>query len=235
MQQTNNIHNIKLNWAGLGRTQPQRCWADFGPKMDWANLGPTETNIPFWARPGPEGRAGPGSAWPSNQNGWGELFSPHPCMQNAIRSACREEKNKYKNERVEELPGAGVAVACCVSGGAVAEAGGGVWAHGRRLQAAAAALCFLVFSRDSPPGLFSSNFQLFLPLPMFRSSFFFPSLSSLGLFFFLFSVFLFSLLSVSLFFGSLSPFLLFFGFSPPSVLFFFFLICVVLAVIYRAK
>ena len=78
MQQTNNIHNIKLNWAGLGRTQPQRCWADFGPKMDWANLGPTETNIPFWARPGPEGRAGPGSAWPSNQNGWGENNSPRP-------------------------------------------------------------------------------------------------------------------------------------------------------------
>jgi len=182
--------------------------------MDWADLGPTETNIPFWARPDPEGRAGPGSAWPSNQNGRGELFSPHPCMQNAIRSACREEKNKYENERVEELPGAGVAVACCVSGGAVAEAGGGVWAHGRRLQAAAAALCFLVFSRDSPPGLFSSNFQLFLPLPMFRSSFFlpFPLFSRSVLF--LFSVFLFSLLSVSLFFGSLSPFLLFSGFLP---------------------
>ena len=48
-------------------------------------------------------------------------------MQNAIRSACREgkEKNKRENEGEEELPGA-EAVACCVSGGAVAEAGGGV-------------------------------------------------------------------------------------------------------------
>jgi len=47
-------------------------------------------------------------------------------MQNAIRSACREEKNKYKNEGEEELPGAGEAMTCCVSGGAVAEAGGSV-------------------------------------------------------------------------------------------------------------
>jgi hypothetical protein len=64
-------------------------------------------------------------------------------MQNAIRSACREgkEKNKRENEGEEELPGA-EAVACCVSGGAVAEAGSGVLAHGRRLQAAAAVLCF---------------------------------------------------------------------------------------------
>jgi hypothetical protein len=31
-------------------------------------------------------------------------------MQNAIRSACREEKNKYKNEGEEELPGAREAV-----------------------------------------------------------------------------------------------------------------------------
>jgi len=64
----------------------------FRPKMDWADLGPKQ--ILFWARPGPEDRAGPGSAWPSNQNGRGELFSPHPCMQNANRSACREEKKK---------------------------------------------------------------------------------------------------------------------------------------------
>jgi len=74
----------------------------------------------FWARPGPEGRAGPGSAWPSNQNGQGELFPPPPlhaerysfCMQ-------RRKKNKHKGE--EELPGVGEAVPCCVSGGAVAE------------------------------------------------------------------------------------------------------------------
>ena len=140
-----------MGWAGpaqpTGPDSAQKMLGRFWPKMDWADLSP-KTNIPFWARPGLEGRAGPGSAWPRNQNGRGELFSPHPCMQNAIRSACREEKNKYKNEREEELPGAGVAVACCVSGGAVAEAGGGVLAHGRRLQAAllrpssSSSLCF---------------------------------------------------------------------------------------------
>ena len=48
------------------------------------------------------------------------------------------------------------------------EAGGGVLAHRRRLQAAAAELLFSVFSHD-PPGLFSSSFQLFLPLTVFRS------------------------------------------------------------------
>jgi hypothetical protein len=74
---------------------------------------------------------------------------------------------------------------------------------------------FFVFSRDSPPGLFSSNFQLFLPLPMFRSSFFLPFPLFSRSFFFLFSIFLFSLLSVSLFFGSLSfLFLCFFRFFP---------------------
>jgi len=89
-----------MGWAGpaqngLGRSRPKK-----------------RTSIPFWARPGPEGRAGPGSAWPSNQNGRGELFSPHPCMQNAIRSACRKgKKNEYRNEGEEELPGAEEAVA----------------------------------------------------------------------------------------------------------------------------
>jgi len=69
--------------------------------MDWADLDP-KNKIIFWARPGPEYRYGPDSAQKSglgqdppgpDQNGRGELISPHPCMQNAIRSACRR-KNK---------------------------------------------------------------------------------------------------------------------------------------------
>ena len=115
-----------MGWAGLvrpnrlGRTQPQKCWADFGPKMDWADLGP-KNKILFWARPGPEYRAGPDSAQNAglgqdppgpDQNGRGEIISPHPCMQNAIRSACREGKtNKNQNRGEEELPGAEVVVA----------------------------------------------------------------------------------------------------------------------------
>ena len=76
---------------------------------------PKETNIPFWARPGPEGRAGPGSAWPSKKNGRGELFPPHPCMQNAIRSACREGK-KSKNARMREKKGYLARRGRCVTG-----------------------------------------------------------------------------------------------------------------------
>ena len=83
-----------MGWAGpaqpTGPDSAQNCWADFGPK--W--IGPIsaqKTDILLWARPGPEDRAGPGSAWP-RPNGRGELIPPHPCMQNAIRSACRERK-----------------------------------------------------------------------------------------------------------------------------------------------
>ena len=61
-------------------------------------------------------------------------------------------------------------------------------AHGRRLQAAAAVLCFFQCFPVTLPVWFSSSFQLFLPLPMFWSSFF----SSLG--FSLLSVFPLSLL-----------------------------------------
>ena len=74
------------------------------------------------ARPGPEYRAGPDSAQNTglgqdppgpDQNGRGELISPHPCMQNAIRSACREGTTNKKNQNrgEEELPGAEVVAA----------------------------------------------------------------------------------------------------------------------------
>ena len=74
------------DWAGL----IPKMLGRFRPTMNWAELDPKQKL--FWARPGPEDKAGPGSAWPSNQNGRGELFPPRPCMQNANRSACREEK-----------------------------------------------------------------------------------------------------------------------------------------------
>ena len=93
MQQTNNIHNIKLNWAGLGRpnqlgrTQPKRWWADFSPK--W--IGPISAQILLSSsgpeeaqktglgqdQPGPLTRlAGPEQVWPSTRNERGELFPP---------------------------------------------------------------------------------------------------------------------------------------------------------------
>jgi hypothetical protein len=108
-------------------------WADFGPKNYYPLLGQTRPRRLGWAR-----------IRLAQAKRAGGIISPPPlnaerysfCMQRRKR-----KKNKRENEGEEELPGA-EAVACCVSGGAVAEAGGGVLAPGRRLQAAAAVLCF---------------------------------------------------------------------------------------------
>ena len=202
-----------MGWAGpaqpTGPDSAQNCWADLGPKMDWADLGPN-TIILFWARPGPEDWAGPGPAWPSNNRWRGELFSPHPCMQNATRSACREGNEKYKreNEGEEKLPGAEEAVRrwrCC---------GRGWWRCRSSRTAApggAAAVpnvrrCYCFFFQ------FSTRFQLFPFLPMFRSSLFlpFPLFSQSVFYVFLSSRFLSSFGS-----SSLSPLFLFSP-SPPS-------------------
>jgi hypothetical protein len=97
----------------------------------------------------------------------------------------------------------------CVAGGAAAEAGGGVVAHGWRLQAA-----LRLFRTSGGVTAFFSSFlpvsSFSLSLPMFRSSFFLPfPLFSQSVFFFrlLFFMFFspldFSLLSV------LPPFLSF--------------------------
>ena len=240
-----------MGWAGpaqpTGLDSAQKCWADFGSKMVGPISTQKKTNIPFWARPGPEGRAGPGSAWPSNQNGRGELFSPHPCMQNAIRSACREEKinTRMRGKKSYLVRGGGGLLRfwrCCGGGrwrclGSRTAAPSGVaatffllpavsallllfvsfapsvnnvllslwWHHGgagaaggwwRCLGSRTAApssgsgATFSVFSHD-PPSLFSSSFQLFLPLTVFRSlflSFGFFVLSSLLLCFFVSSL-----------------------------------------------
>ena len=87
-----------MGWAGpaqpTGPDSAQNCWADLGPKWVGPISAQNKKHIIFWARPGPEDRAGPGSAWPKPKRGGGELFSPHPCMQNATRSACRERNEK---------------------------------------------------------------------------------------------------------------------------------------------
>jgi len=93
-----------MGWAGpaqpTGPDSAQNCWADFGPK--WVGpisaqkktkhylLGQTRPRREGWAR----------ICLAQAKTGRGELFSPHPCMQNATRSACGEgnEKNKRKNE-----------------------------------------------------------------------------------------------------------------------------------------
>jgi len=53
-----NIYNIILNRAGPDTAQ--KYWADFGPK--WIGPISAQNNILFWARPGPEDRAGPDPA-----------------------------------------------------------------------------------------------------------------------------------------------------------------------------
>jgi hypothetical protein len=91
-------------------------------------------------------------------------------MQNAIHSACRREKTQQNanNEGEEELPGVEEAVrrwSGCFAGGAAAEAGGGVVAHGRRLQTVI--LLFPAAEREILPLPLSSIFFSFF-LSLFR-------------------------------------------------------------------
>jgi len=184
----------------------------------------------FWARPGPEGRAGPGSAWPINKTSWartslaqhkkptgGIISPPSSCMQNEC-SACRRKRRSQKyNEGEGKFTwrggGGGSGGAAAAGGGAVAEAGGGVLAHGRWLQAAA-----LLSQPNCGVTVF---FQVFLsvsssPFLYFGSSpFWICSPFSLA---FLFSLRFFFLFPFSLSFGSSLPFffsLLLSPFPPP--------------------
>jgi hypothetical protein len=60
-------------------------WADLGPKNYYPLLGQTRPRRLGWARIR--------LAQQSKRAG-GIIFPPDPCMQNDIRSACREEKKK---------------------------------------------------------------------------------------------------------------------------------------------
>jgi len=102
-------NNIKSGWAGPNHwagLSPKPRWVEVGPKMYWADLDPKIYTGPISAqrctgpilaqknsllsqtRPRRLGWARTRLA--QQQNGRGELISPRPCMQNAIRSACRE-------------------------------------------------------------------------------------------------------------------------------------------------
>ena len=123
----------------MGRTQPQKCWADFGPKMDWAVLDP-KNKIIFWAKPGPEYRSGPDSAQKAglgqdppgpDQNGRGELISPPPLHAERYSFCMQKEKQiktrKRGGERRVTWRGVGgdAGVAAATGGGAGTGAAGG--------------------------------------------------------------------------------------------------------------
>ena len=198
--------------------------------MDWADLGPTKSDILFWARPGPEDRAGPGPTWPSNKTGGGNYFSPHSpaCRTLFVLHAGNKTKRHNKGgRRITWCGGGGVSLVCRLRWWCC---GGGRWrCRGSRTAVPNNGYCF---ERTAVLLFFSS----FLPVSSFSllslcfSPFFFPSLSSLRLFFFplFFFVFcplsclcspvffLFSLLSVLSSFGSPS-----FFFLPVSVFLFY--------------
>jgi len=228
-----------MGWAGpaqpTGPDSAPKLLGRFRPKMDWADLGP-KNNIFFWARPGPEYRAGPDSAHKAglgqdppgpDQNGRGELISPHPCMQNAIRSACREGKtNKNQNRGEEELPGAEVVVALVLL----------------LLLEAVLVLVLLeaeaVDSRTAAVALLLAAEREFLPPPLSFVSFPFLLLlwfSFPPLFLSFGSLFFLSPFSLFRFFSFSSPLLCFFPFLSPRLFSSSLRSAAVLVVIYRAK
>jgi hypothetical protein len=156
-----------MGWAGPAQpTGPDSAPKVLGrsqPKMDWADLGPTKSDILFWARPGPEGRAGPGPTWPSNNTGGGNYFPPTLLHAERYSFCMQGTKQNATMKGEEELPGAEEAVcrwSVGFAGGAAVEAGGGVVAHGGRFQTTATVSnvrrCYCFF--------------FFYPFPAFPSS-----------------------------------------------------------------
>jgi len=86
-----------MGWAGpaqpTGPDSAQNCWADFGPKL-LGRSRPKKTKSSLLGQTRPRRQGWARIRLAQAQTGGGELFSPHPCMQNATRSACREGKEK---------------------------------------------------------------------------------------------------------------------------------------------
>ena len=212
-----------MGWAGLS----PKLLGRFRPKMDWADLDPKKLNLLFWARPGPEDRAGPGSAWPKPKTGGGNYFPPTPACRTLLVLHAEKEKKKinarmrgkksYLARRRRRWLAAFLAVLWWRSVVVSLLTGGG--SKQRR--------CCLKRRRE--------GFFLF-PSPLFPSLFFFFfGFLSPCFPFFRFSLLPLPFLSLSVFFPFSSPLLCFsrFFFSPSVP--FSPLIAAVLAVIYRAK
>jgi len=150
-----------MGWAGpaqpTGPDSAQKCWADFGPKMDWADLGPTEKLIsPSGPGPTQKARLGQDPPGPATKTGGGNYFPPTPaCRTLFVLHAEKEKINARMRGKTSYLARGRL----CVAGGAAAEAGGGVVAHGRRLQVA-----LQLFRTSGGVTVFS---PVFYPFPAF--------------------------------------------------------------------
>jgi len=69
-----------LGWAGPGQPagpdSAPKVLGRFRPKNGLGRSRPKKTDILLWARPGLEGRTGPGSAWPRPKRAGGNNFPP---------------------------------------------------------------------------------------------------------------------------------------------------------------
>jgi hypothetical protein len=108
------IYNIILNRAGPAQTtgpdSAQNCWADLGPKWVGPISAQNKKHIIFWARPGPEDRAGPGSAWPKPKRGGRNYFPPTPaCRTLLVLHAGKEKEMNARMRRKVTWRGGGCA------------------------------------------------------------------------------------------------------------------------------
>ena len=117
----------------MGRTQPQKSWADPGPTASYLGLGRTDPD----RRVGPESLwpihiTGPDPVWPKNKkrmNRGGIIFPPASCMQKRF---CIQEARAYTriNKKCAgggDIPGAAKTMACWRCCG---EGGGNALTHG---------------------------------------------------------------------------------------------------------
>ena len=117
-----------MGWAGPA----QPTGSDSTPKNYYPLLGQTRPRRLGWAR----------ASLAQQQTLAGGIISPPPLHAERYSFCMQRRKNKTQGGGGRKVTWRGEAVSGCVAGGAVAEVGGGVLAHGRRLQAAAAVLCF---------------------------------------------------------------------------------------------
>ena len=200
-----------MGWAGPTKTgldpAPKTCWAGLGPTVFCLDLGRTDPDPYYWARP---------CLAQTQKKKWngGNYFSPVPPACRTILHAGGQTTptSRKKNARVggDRVPGAAETAACwrgCGGGGGSDLAHGGCQMD-RRRPPRFACFCFDFLSPLSVSN-YSKLLNPGLSVAVFEVLWFLSLLRSLSL---TVSVFVFSFLRVALLFSSFfsSPF--FFGF-----------------------